>query len=398
MIFKKIRFFFYFLLAIPGLVLLGLSAYAVVSGKYFIFKALYYNLTNIDDYKIFPTRTITKSSSPKEWPLSVHYNAYTLPDDLRNTLAQYGTTAFLIIRHDSIQHESYYDTGSPEGKSLAFSMSKSVVAMLIGVALKEGHIRSLDQPVADFLPEFSDKPAITIKHLLWMSSGLDWDESRSYKNLVQVFLSDIMEAYYGDDLYTLVTSKGMAGAPGTAFSYSSADTQLLALILQKATGKSLSAYFEEKIWKPMGAAADATWNLDRPDGVEKAYCCLASNAREYAKLGSILLHKGWANGAQILDTTFVEAATRPSGLADADDPKLKNFYGYQIWLKSNEEVGEEGVYYFRGTLGQFVIVVPSHHLIIVRLGTNQGPKEGAHYAQSLAITRQVLAMYRDSGQ
>src|SRR6185437_7521259 len=168
----------------------------IISGKSFVYKALYYNFADIDDYKIFNNRIIEKSSQPQEWPLSPSYNTKKLPAELLKTLEELKSVAFLVIKDGAIVHEEYWDGYSDSSISNSFSMAKSYVSALAGIALQEGKIKSIEDPVGDYLPEFNegDKKKIKIRHLLTMSSGLNWDEG--YASLFSV----TTEAYYGSDL------------------------------------------------------------------------------------------------------------------------------------------------------------------------------------------------------
>lgn len=377
-----------------GLAFLALNVLTLLSGNRFIYKAIYYNFVNIDDYKIFDNRSIPASKTPKPWSISTAYNKKPLTDSLVATLEKYKSVAFLVIKNDSLIAEKYWKGYGEKSISNSFSMAKSVVSMLVGAAIKDGYIKSVNQPVADFLPEFKEgeKVKITIKHLLQMSSGLDFDESKSYKNPVSVFFSDIMVAYYGSDLYQLVATKSPVEAPGVYFDYKSGDTQLLAFIVMKAVNKNLSEYFYEKIWNPIGAETEALWCLDRENGFEKAFCCINSNARDFARLGKLYLNKGNAFGLQVVDTSYVEASINGSGLIDKlDTTKICDFYGYQWWMMPNYK--EQNIFYLRGTLGQMVIVIPEKNIIIVRLGEEQGPKQGSHYAQIYSLVDEVNTMY-----
>jgi CubicO group peptidase (beta-lactamase class C family) len=363
-------------------IFLSLIAYATCTGKWFIFKALRYNFINIDDYKIFNNRTIARASTPFLWKTSTSYNQHIFSDSLQKLHIELKSVAFLVIQNDSILVEKYWNEYDAQSVSNSFSMAKSVVSLLIGTAIKDGLIQSVDQKVADFIPEFSkgEKSKITIKHLLMMSSGLDWDESRGYnRSPVSAFFSDIMEAYYGNDVNKLAVNKLSIEKPGIYFDYKSGDTQLLAVIIEKASGMSLSAYFEKNIWQVIGAEQDALWNLDEK-GNEKAFCCLNSNARDFAKLGKIMLQNGFINGKQVIDSSYYKAMTSPILLKDKEDTtQIVENYGYQTWIINNFKGNK--VIIFRGTLGQIIISIPQKNMIIVRLGEGQGNKKHGHYAQ-----------------
>ncbi|MDX2196773.1 MAG: serine hydrolase [Cytophagales bacterium] len=369
------------------------NIYCIFSGNYFIYKALIYNLVNIDDYKIFDNRTINRSIAESPWPISKKYNSFDFSDSLSGVLKKYEAVAFIVVKDDSILIEKYYNhTG--EQISASFSMAKSVVSLLIGIALQEGKISSLDDPVAKYIPDFGtdDRKTITIRHVLMMSSGIAWDESAAYNNPIKVLGSDIMEAYYGSKLNELVLSKPMQSMPGKYFDYRSADTQILSMIIATATGTSLSKYFEEKIWQPIDAENDALWNLNEKNGYERAFCCLYANARDFARLGKLCLHKGYWNGAMLIDSNYINHAISPIMLPNlADDTKIVDYYGYQFWLI--ERLGHK-IYYMRGTLGQFIIMIPKLNTVIVRLGKQQSDKIANHYGQTYTIIDEVIKMVR----
>ena len=217
--------------------------------------------------------------------------------------------------------------------------------------------------VGDYLPEFKEREKANVKivDLLTMSSGSNWDES--YANPFSV----TTEAYYGYDVYKTATSVKIIQQPGTLFEYKSGDTQLLGLILEKATGKSLSEYASEKLWKPMGASLPALWSTDSKNGNEKAYCCFNSNARDFARIGLLLLHKGNWKGKQIIDSSYCQQAVTPCMINKANNNPC-NYYGYQIWILPDRP----DIYFARGILGQYIIVMPAKNMVIVRLGKTVG--------------------------
>src|SRR5689334_3469512 len=237
-----------------------------ISGNTYIYKALAYNYANIDDLDIFPTRIIP-NGSPEPWKVAAYYNKAKMPDSVRAELEKLETVSYVIIKNDSIKYEEYWDRYGQKSLSNSFSMAKSVIGLLIGIAHDEGKIESLDEPICNFLPQYCDETSkrVTIRHLLMMSSGSTWDES--YSSL----FSATTKAYYGDDLEKLMYDEiKMKGEPGKIYNYKSGDTQILAFILEKATGKTVSDYLSEKIWSKIGAEVPAQWSLDHKDGHEKA--------------------------------------------------------------------------------------------------------------------------------
>lgn len=351
-------------------ILLIANVLLIVSGNSFIYKALANTYlkgrtsAGIEDYLVFDNRTV-EASTPQDWPISKDYNTMSLNDGFREKFEHYQTVSFLVIKKDSILYEEYWDNYGKESVSNSFSMSKSIVSMLIGSAIMDGYIESVDQYVGDFIPSFKegDKSKITIEHLLTMSSGIDFNES--YKSP----FSYTAEAYFGDDLEELTLSYPATEEPGKVWKYLSGNTQLLALVLKAATGKHVSNYASEKLWKPMGASADALWCLDEKEGVEKAYCCFNSNAQDFARFGKLYLDSGRWNGTQLVPTDYVLQSTIPADLVDKHGNKNTK-YGYQWWLMPDYK--GYNVFLMRGILGQYVICIPSQHLIIVRLGHKRG--------------------------
>jgi CubicO group peptidase (beta-lactamase class C family) len=345
----------------------------ILSEKTFFYKALLYNFANIDDNKIFDQRLIKKSSNPQLWPLAKNYNKTNLSQKFKAYHESEKSIAFVVLKNDSLVHEEYWSGYNENSLSNSFSMGKTVTSILVGVAISEGKIKSVEQPIGDFLEEFRQGKFkdIKIKHLLTMSSGLNWDES--YANP----LSMTTEAYYGNNLWRLMLRQRVLDKPGVSFKYLSGDTQLLSFVLAKATGKSLSAYAQEKLWQPLGAINNAEWSLDNKGGSEKAYCCMYSNAKDFARIGSLYLHEGNWKGKQIVSKDYVNASLIPANLIDSETGLKNDFYGFQWWLIPNYK-GEK-VFYARGILGQMIIVVPSKNIVIVRLGNKKPEKIGSHY-------------------
>ncbi len=312
----------------------------------------------LDDYKYFPNREI-KRGVAQPWHIAKDYNTVKATERLESTNKDLQTVAFMIIKNDSIWYESYYDGYDKDSKSNSFSMAKSVVSAALGKAIMEGKIKSLDQKVIDFLPELEGayKDQLTVGDLSSMASGLNWDE-QYYSPL-----SIVTRAYFDKDLRKVMLGLDINTQPGQHFEYKSGDTQLLAMVLEKAVKKPLAVYVSEKFWQPLGAENDALWQLDHEgDGIEKAYCCIASNARDFARFGKLYQQHGKWEGQQILDSAFVAKSIQPRF---PESPE----YGYGWWLNNYRN---KSMFYMRGHLGQFVIVIPEDDMIIVRLGHLKG--------------------------
>lgn len=362
--------------------LLLLNAGLLFTGKFYYWKAIIYNYVDIDDLDLFPYRVI-EAGNPQPWPMSSSYNRIALTDSLRKELEDYRTVAFLVIADDSIIIEHYMENYSEKSFSNSFSMAKSVVGILTGMALDEGKIKSIHQPVGDFLPEFKIPPndQLTVYHLLTMSAALNWDEN--YSSLT----SETTEAYYGKYLRKQMLRLKTTGTPGVEFNYQSSCTQLLGMVIEQATGKTLSDYASEKLWKPLGAEQEARWSLDHKNGIEKAYCCIYSNARDFARIGKLMLDSGRWKGKQLISEDFVLQSVRPAPLSDKGQPN--KVYGFQWWIGN---YSGRNVFYARGILGQYIIVLPEEKIIIVRLGHLRDKDEKGNLRDVPVYIHEVLKM------
>jgi CubicO group peptidase (beta-lactamase class C family) len=355
----------------------------ICTHKTFIYKALVYTYPDINDQDLFYKRVVAKSPKPQAWLLSSRYNKKKLPDSLDQLLQRLETTAILIIKNDSILFERYDDHTADTTHSGSFSVAKSFVGTLIGIALDKGYIKSLDEPIANYLPSFKKdgKGNITIRHCLMMSSGLNWDEA--YASAFSI----TTEAYYGTDLEGTVSRLKVSEAPGVFFDYKSGDTQILSLLLTQATGKSTSQFMQEHLWSVIGAESDAWWSLDDKDKNEKAYCCIYATARDFARLGKLYLHEGKWNNTQVVSAAYVKASITPNGLLDKETNRANENYGLQWWIYPNTY--NKQVFYARGILGQYIIVIPEQKIVMVRLGHLRGEKTGKHPLEFIELVNRA---------
>jgi CubicO group peptidase (beta-lactamase class C family) len=315
----------------------------------------------LDDYTYFDNRTLAASENPQAWPIHAQYNTITLSDDLEQHHENTGTVAFLAIKNDSLYFEKYYDGYGVDSKSNSFSVAKSFVSALLGRAIMDGYIRDLDQAVQDFIPELSGPYAdqVTVGDLASMASGQRWEEK--YYSPFSVTAA----AYFLKDLDSAILEQPIEEVPGKSFNYKSGTTHLLGMVIAKATGKNLTEYLYETLWNPMGAEQESLWQVDSVEnGSEKAYCCIASNARDFARIAKLYKDHGKWNGETLLDSTFIAKSLRPRF---PESPE----YGYSWWLK--EYKGHQ-IFMMRGHLGQYVMTFPKENLILVRLGHSKGPK------------------------
>jgi CubicO group peptidase (beta-lactamase class C family) len=335
---------------------------------------VFYNFADIKDYKKFESRPLSANNSAFNFQTT---SAGKVPKTINNIpfekyLEDHKTVAFLIIKNDTIQYEKYFKGYDEQSIVPSFSMAKSVTSILIGCAIDEGLIKSVDEPMTNYVPELAQEgfDKVTIKHLLQMTSGIKFNES--YVNP----FGDAASFYYGINLRKAIRRMKLKTEPGTKFEYVSGNTQLLGLVLERALkGKTITAYLQEKLWTPMGMEYDASWSIDRKNnGLEKTFCCLNARARDFAKIGRLYKNKGNWNGKQLVSEAWVEASTKLETTEGS-----ASYYQYQWWLPTpNEDFMAEGI------LGQFVYVHPAKDLIIVRLGKTLGKADWWTIFTSLA--------------
>ncbi|CAA7194017.1 serine hydrolase domain-containing protein [Chryseobacterium potabilaquae] len=350
---KKINF-----LAFALLVLTTLTSCKV--GRFIV-----YNFADIKDYEKFPARKIETG------PTKFHFSTTTkgkVPEELtvkdkkypfEKYLADHKTVAFMIIQNDTIQYERYWQKYNEASIVPSFSMAKSITSILIGCAIDDKLIKSVNEPITNYIPELkkSGFDKVTIEHVLQMTSGIKFNEG--YKNP----FGDVATFYYGTNLRKAVSKMTLKVEPGKQFEYVSGNTQLLGMVLAKALkDKTVSSYLEEKIWKPLGMEFDASWSLDRKkDGMEKTFCCVNARARDFAKIGRLYLNKGKWEGKQIVSEDWVTQSTK----IDTSNGSAW-YYQYQWWLPT-----KTGDFMAKGILGQYIYVNPKKNLIIVRLGKSK---------------------------
>lgn len=310
--------------------------------------------SSIEDGNYFPSHLIAKGQ-PIPWQKDSLYNKKTLPKDLVDALNKSKTVSFLVIKNGKLLHEEYWDHHSQNSKTNSFSMAKAVNVMLLGKAIEEEKIKGLDQKYSDFFENYKNVEFgkdLTIGDLAKMEAGLNWTEN--YKN---PFLPNA-KAYYGKSLAEAVFLRGFKEKPGTKFEYQSGASQLLGFAIRKAIGKSIAEYTSEKLWKPLGMEQNADWTVDE-NGMEKTFCCIQSNSRDFAKLGQLFLDGGKVGNLQIMNPAFLEEMKTPTKLSNG-------VYGMGLWINEDASIKH---YYFRGLYGQYIIIIPEKQMVLVRTGT-----------------------------
>jgi CubicO group peptidase (beta-lactamase class C family) len=375
---KFLKWLLYIIVAI----VVAVNAIILITGRYYIYKTIANTIfkgrmgPSIDEYEIFPNRVV-KTGTPKPWPIAKNYNKKFIPAKYLEEMEGYKTEAYLIIKNDSICYEQYWDGYSDTSHTNSFSMAKSFVSILAGVAIQEGKIKSVDEHVYDFIPSFKTgmDSLLTIKDLLTMSSGINFAES-----YISPFAYPA-EAYYGNDIIDNTLKYKVTIQPGKDFLYLSGNSTLLGYIITIATGEKLSDYASEKLWQPLGAEHPAFWSIDHEGGMEKAYCCFNSNARDFGRIGQLYLDSGKWGGKQLVPQSYVLASIKPA---------LSEHYGYNWWILNCDG---HRVPYCRGILGQYIFVIPDKNMVVVRLGKKRGQVNDNVPSDALIYLRAAFEMY-----
>jgi CubicO group peptidase (beta-lactamase class C family) len=293
---------------------------------------------------------------------------------------RFDSYALVVLQGGRLQHEWYAPGWDAASLTQSQSMHKSLQALLIGVAIEDGDIGSPRDPVGRYVEEWADDPRgnITLEQLMMMSSGL-----AQYDFTLNPFTDDYRWLYSGDTLGPVLRTPRAVWAPGAKFDYNNINSELLGLVLQRATGQRYARYLEAKLWRPMGGGEARVW-LDSEDGDAFTSCCLMATARDWARVGQVLLNGGEYAGRRIVAADWIERMVSPAPVSP--------WYGWQVWLADNEAVNPRAelqsagsayarsepflapdVYYLSGRGAQRVYVVPSRALVIVRLGPALGP-------------------------
>jgi len=324
----------------------------------------YYNFADITDHKVFPKRNIENDTSDIFYFKNKLKNKLAIKmkdgSDFEDYLEKNKTVAFLVIQNDTIKYENYFNNYNRESIVASFSMAKSFTSFLVGCAIEDKYINSVDDPLTIYIPELKENgfEDVTIENLLQMTSGLDFNES--YFNP----FGHAATFYYGRHLEKSSLKLKLKNKPNEVTDYVSGNTQLLGLILDRVLKrKTISQYLEEKLWKQIGMEYNASWSIDKKkNGIEKTFCGINARAIDFAKFGRLYLNEGNWNGRQIISKSWIQNSTKLDSLNGSDLG-----YQYQWWIPN-----EKGDFIAKGILGQFIFVSPSENLIIVRLGEKYG--------------------------
>ena len=341
-------------------------------------RALVWGDSGFGDQYEFPARDMARATDPVRFvsavdsPLAAAVQG-PAGQALEELLALTGTTAFLVLHDDELLYENYFNDSDRDSLQTSFSVAKSFVATLVGIAIEDGSINDLDDPVTRYVPELAERDTrfddITLRHLIVMASGLSFDDGASP-------WADPANTYHGTDLRSAVISvPRIEEPPGITFDYNDWNVILLGLVLERATGMTVTEYTETRLWQPMGAEADGSWSLDSErHGFEKMFVGVNGRAIDFAKLGWLYLNEGRNGTQQIVPAEFIRDATR---LDTENDPAPE--FQYLWWIDQ-----EHDAYFANGDHGQFIYVDPEAEVVIVRHGTTLGDFDWISYFGELA--------------
>lgn len=322
-----------------------------------------------DDWKRFPSRVVHPSSEPQyfkqntpEWIAELEIDNRPLAEYLEDT----NTTAFIVLQGDELLYEGYFNGSSREATQASLSVAKSFVSTLVGIAIEEGLIGSLDEPVTAYIPELLERDPrfadITIRHLIMMSSGIRFERDASNP------FSDDFITSHSPNMREAALDSEIVEAPGKHYHYNDYNPLLVGMVLERATGMPVSEYLESRLWDPMGAEGDGSWDLDSErSGFERMSVGINGRAIDFAKLGWVFLHGGRAGDRQVVPQAWVEQITSGSHAIYTDRGEHANYYQYYWFLDV-----ENKAYYAEGNFCQFIYVYPAADLVLVRHGSNCG--------------------------
>ncbi len=338
-----------------------------------------------------PAAASTLDRAPQE--LTLQYNDLGQTRDLEDYLSRQPVTGLLIMQGPTILLEHYRYARTEKDRFTTQSVAKTVVALLLGTALAEGEIRSIDDPVQAYVPELAGSEAgrTPLSALLSMSSGLAFHEAYTGKDDIARLGRALMRpgGLGAQDVGAMFNRR--VAAPGLMFNFAGLDTELLGITVARATHMTLSSLLETRIWAPLGAEAAATWTLDAR-GAEVPYCCISAVLRDWGRLGAMLAADGMWNGHQIIPRDFLLAATQPQAPAQTASPTRRRLnYGYQAWVLP----GERRQFMLRGIAGQVILIDPASRLVFVQTAVRKTATDPAAEAELLRLWNALVAQQRD---
>ncbi len=336
--------------------------------------------------QLFTTRSVARSGPVWELPRTDHAmdfsynwqgNAYTADEFLERTY----TNALLVMKNGRIVTEIYRNNSTPQSRFIGWSMTKSITSILVGCAMEEGYIDSLDTSISDYLPELEGGgyERVSIRHVMQMRSGVDYEERYDFANPGIAASNHISSLVKNNSRFTDVAKTLTSiNQPGEVFQYKTIDTAVLGWLIERSTGMSTSAYTERCLWEPLGAEADGFYIMDGPPGIGREFSGAGYNAtlRDYARVGQMVLNGGVANGQRIVSEDWINLSTQPSGGED----QRRGGYGYQWWTMGNSEA-----FSAIGLQGQYIYIDPDTQTVIVKLSYFPAGDNSAQDGETLAF-------------
>ncbi|MDZ4731564.1 MAG: serine hydrolase [Xanthomonadales bacterium] len=343
---------------------------------------------NID--RLFPTRIVARGPKISELPVqlrSVEDFSFTSGEsefDLVDVMTLNAVTGLLILHHGEIVYEQYQRGNDQHTRWMSMSVVKSMTAALIGAAIQDGHIESIDDPLVRYLPKLkgSAYEGVTVRQVLLMASGVGWNETYTDPTSDRRQMLEAQISQQADAILDLMASLPRAAEPGTLWNYSTGETQFAGALVHAATGKWVADYLSEKIWVPQGMEYDASWWLESPNGLEIGGSGLSATLRDYARFGLFMLNDGVINGQRVLPEGWMaEAGARHSiGGKEVE-------YGYMLWPLHGRSYSAIGIF------GQFVFVDPDSDLVVAMWSAQPKPV-GKHGVDEYEFL-QALSSYFD---
>ena len=345
--------------------------------------------------EIFPSRPVRRAATPWLFKRAAEPSiSYTFRSDrfsIQDYLGRNPTTGLLIAKDDTILYEHYQYARTDRDRFLSQSMAKTITAMLIGIAVSEGKIKSIDDPVSAYVPGLASAEygKTSIRSLLHMSSGVDFSEVYDGNDDIAKLSRDLFAGSDKDPVASVAQFNTRIAPPGTRWHYASVETEILGLVLRAVTGGPVADYLHDRIWQAIGTEADASWAIDGT-GQEITFCCFNAVLRDYARFGRLLAHDGAWEGRQVIPRQWLLDATtvQPADAYLAPKTATPYFgYGYQVWLLP----GEARRFALVGIRGQMILVHPASKLVMVHTAVRQKPSDPADYAEILTLWASVVA-------
>lgn len=314
-----------------------------------------------------------ETDNPIDLKTDPHSQDFKIDVEILQKIENYDPVGLLVLKNEKILFERYWSNHESSTLSNSFSAAKSIVGLAVFKAMELGLIKNTDEKVIDFIPELQGKfrESITIKHLLNMTSGINFDES--YGNP----FGFMAKAYYGDDLLNKTLLYESETEPGSEWKYLGGNTILLSIVVSRVSNMRLSEFVSKYIWKKIGASKEAIWSLDSEGGMEKAYCCYYATLRDFARLGLLVVNNGLIFNESQFDTTLIQELK--SNVVLNNKVVIPHYSNH--WWKINYKGLD--ITYARGILGQYIIAIPDYNMVVVRIGNKRGQKDETEHPVDL---------------